>query len=114
MGVRFCPTVDEIFGHYLRLKNLGGDTSRVDEVISTVDIYSFEPFELPRKSHEFDFQSVSSYPIHFFFVWVCVFFFQATRGWNRQTRFIIFSFVDRTNIREARNREDKPRLVIGR
>ncbi|CAN6883064.1 unnamed protein product [Brassica oleracea] len=63
VGVRFCPTVDEIFGHYLRLKNLGGDTSRVDEVISTVDIYSFEPFELPRHS-----RMESSDQVYYFFV----------------------------------------------
>ncbi|KAG2320334.1 hypothetical protein Bca52824_013547 [Brassica carinata] len=50
VGFRFSPTDHEILGYYLRLKNLGGDTSLVDEVISTVDIYSFEPLELPHHS----------------------------------------------------------------
>ena len=51
MGFRFIPTDEEIVDYYLRLKNLGGDTSHVDKAISTVDICSFEPWELPSKSH---------------------------------------------------------------
>ncbi|CAH8352035.1 unnamed protein product [Eruca vesicaria subsp. sativa] len=46
----FSPTDEEILDPYARLKNLGGDTSHVDKVISTVDIYSLEPWELPRHS----------------------------------------------------------------
>ncbi|KAF2549515.1 hypothetical protein F2Q70_00019167 [Brassica cretica] len=47
VGFRFIPTDEEIVDYYLRLKNLGGDTSHVDKAISTVDICSFEPWELP-------------------------------------------------------------------
>ncbi|KAG2267514.1 hypothetical protein Bca52824_062069 [Brassica carinata] len=50
VGFRFIPTDEEIVDYYLRLKNLGGDTSHVDKAISTVDICSFEPWELPSKS----------------------------------------------------------------
>ncbi|XP_056841719.1 NAC domain-containing protein 5-like [Raphanus sativus] len=51
VGFRFIPTDEEIVDHYIRLKNLGGSTnSHVDEAISTVDICSFDPWELPCKS----------------------------------------------------------------
>ncbi|KAG2320335.1 hypothetical protein Bca52824_013548 [Brassica carinata] len=40
----------EIVNHYLKSKNMDGNTSHVDEVISTVDIYSFDPWELPSYS----------------------------------------------------------------
>ncbi|KAJ0245290.1 NAC domain-containing protein 4 [Hirschfeldia incana] len=50
VGFRFIPTDEEIVDYYLRLKNIGGDTSHVDKAISTVDICSFEPWELPSKS----------------------------------------------------------------
>ncbi|KAL0700512.1 hypothetical protein Bca4012_056634 [Brassica carinata] len=50
VGFRFRPTDEEIVGHYVRPKNLGSNTSHVDEVMNTVDIYSFDPWELPGKS----------------------------------------------------------------
>ncbi|CAL9213390.1 unnamed protein product [Arabidopsis halleri] len=50
VGFRFRPTDEEIVDHYLRPKNLDDDTSHVDEVISTVDICSFDPWDLPSKS----------------------------------------------------------------
>ncbi|CAD5311504.1 unnamed protein product [Arabidopsis thaliana] len=50
VGFRFRPNDEEIVDHYLRPKNLDSDTSHVDEVISTVDICSFEPWDLPSKS----------------------------------------------------------------
>ncbi|KAJ4914664.1 NAC domain-containing protein 5 [Raphanus sativus] len=50
VGFRFRPTDEEIVDHYLRSKNMDGNTSHVDEVISTVDICSFDPWELACKS----------------------------------------------------------------
>ncbi|KAJ4914686.1 NAC domain-containing protein 5 [Raphanus sativus] len=50
VGFRFRPTEDEIVDHYLKSKNMDGNTSHVDEVISTVDIYSFDPLELASQS----------------------------------------------------------------
>ncbi|KAG7652789.1 NAC domain superfamily [Arabidopsis suecica] len=50
VGFRFRPNDEEIVDHYLRPKNLDSDTSHVDEVISTVDICSFDPWDLPSKS----------------------------------------------------------------
>lgn len=49
VGFRFRPTDDEIVDHYLKSKNMDGNTSHVDEVISTVDIYSFDPLQLACK-----------------------------------------------------------------
>nr|VDD16661.1 unnamed protein product [Brassica rapa] len=49
VGYRFRPTDEEIVGHYVRPKNLESNTSHVDEVMNTVDIYSFDPWELPCK-----------------------------------------------------------------
>ncbi|EOA38239.1 hypothetical protein CARUB_v10009727mg [Capsella rubella] len=48
-GVRFCPTEEEIF-YYLRIKNLESNTSHVDQVISTVNISSSDPWHLPPKA----------------------------------------------------------------
>ncbi|XP_048613615.1 NAC domain-containing protein 5-like [Brassica napus] len=50
VGYRFHPTDEEIVGDYVRPKNFESNTSRVDEVMSTVDIYEFDPWELPYKS----------------------------------------------------------------
>ncbi|CAH8336742.1 unnamed protein product [Eruca vesicaria subsp. sativa] len=52
VGIRFLPTDEEMVDHYLRLKNLGGSiiTSHVDQVISTVNICNFDPWELPPQS----------------------------------------------------------------
>ncbi|CAF1923449.1 unnamed protein product, partial [Brassica napus] len=50
VGFRFRPTDEEIFNPYLKSKNMDGNTSHVDEVISTVDIYSFDPSELASQS----------------------------------------------------------------
>ena len=49
MGYRFHPTDEEIVGDYVRPKNIESNTSRVDEVMNTVDIYEFDPWELPCK-----------------------------------------------------------------
>ncbi|KAL0800596.1 hypothetical protein Bca101_055771 [Brassica carinata] len=51
VGLRFLPTDDEIVDYYLRLKNIGGSTtSHADQVINTVNICNFDPWELPRQS----------------------------------------------------------------
>ncbi|KAJ0245288.1 NAC domain-containing protein 3 [Hirschfeldia incana] len=50
VGYRFHPTDEEIVGDYVRPKNLESNTSHVDEVMNTVDIYEFDPWELPYKS----------------------------------------------------------------
>ncbi|KAL1220313.1 NAC domain-containing protein 5 [Cardamine amara subsp. amara] len=50
VGYRFRPTDEEIVDHYLLPKNLESDTSYVDGVISTVDICSFDPWDLSSQS----------------------------------------------------------------
>ncbi|KAJ4914665.1 NAC domain-containing protein 5 [Raphanus sativus] len=50
VGYRFHPTDEEIVGDYVRPKNLESNTSHVDEVMNTVDIYEFDPSELAGKS----------------------------------------------------------------
>ncbi|CAH8355514.1 unnamed protein product [Eruca vesicaria subsp. sativa] len=52
VGFRFRPTDEEIVDYYLRSrsKNIDGNKSHVDKVINTVDIYSFDPWELPPQS----------------------------------------------------------------
>ncbi|CDY15221.1 BnaC05g01000D [Brassica napus] len=50
VGYRFRPTDEEIVVHYVRPKNIESNTSHVDEVMNTVDIYSFDPWELRFKS----------------------------------------------------------------
>ncbi|XP_010457193.1 PREDICTED: NAC domain-containing protein 5-like [Camelina sativa] len=47
IGFRFCLTEEEIIDYYLRIKNLESNTSHVDEVISTVNICSSDPWHLP-------------------------------------------------------------------
>ncbi|PON49443.1 NAC domain containing protein [Parasponia andersonii] len=49
VGMRFCPTDEEVIGHYLRLKDLERD-SEVDPYIAQVDICDWDPWELPCKS----------------------------------------------------------------
>ncbi|KAF8111525.1 hypothetical protein N665_0074s0056 [Sinapis alba] len=51
VGLRFLPTDEELVDHYLRLKNIGGsNTSHVDQVISTLNICNFDPWDLPPQS----------------------------------------------------------------
>ncbi|KAF8055018.1 hypothetical protein N665_1305s0005 [Sinapis alba] len=50
VGFRFLPTDEEIIDYYLRSKNRDGNKSHVDEVINTVTICSFDPWELPSES----------------------------------------------------------------
>uniref|UniRef100_A0A1J3EY18 NAC domain-containing protein 5 n=1 Tax=Noccaea caerulescens TaxID=107243 RepID=A0A1J3EY18_NOCCA len=50
VGLRFRPTDEEMVERYLRPKNHDSDTSHVDRVISTVNICSFDPWDLPSES----------------------------------------------------------------
>ena len=45
VGLRFCPTEEEVINHYLKLK-LQGKDSEVDPYIAEVDIYKSDPWEL--------------------------------------------------------------------
>lgn len=53
VGFRFLPTDEEIVEYYLRSKNMDGNKRHVNEFINTVDICSFDPWELrlPCKSY---------------------------------------------------------------
>ncbi|KAL5230310.1 hypothetical protein ABZP36_029086 [Zizania latifolia] len=47
-GFRFHPTDDELVGYYLKRKS---DNLKIElEVIPVIDLYKFEPWELPEKS----------------------------------------------------------------
>lgn len=125
MGYRFHPTDEEIVGDYVRPKNLESNTSHVDEVMNTVDIYEFDPSELAGKCvflHCCLF--VSNQIINHLLSGVIVFSYcciqinhsQASRGLNRQMRFGTSSDVRRTNnkVRKERDRAGEPSLVLGR
>lgn len=48
-GFRFHPTDKELVGFYLSKKVLLKKSSKIDEIISQIDIYKFDPWDLPRK-----------------------------------------------------------------
>ncbi|KAF2610642.1 hypothetical protein F2Q70_00009898, partial [Brassica cretica] len=47
-GFRFHPTDEELVGFYLAKKVLLKKPSKIDEIISHIDIYKFDPWDLPR------------------------------------------------------------------
>lgn len=47
-GFRFHPTDEELVGFYLSKKVLLKKPSKIDEIISHIDIYKFDPWDLPR------------------------------------------------------------------
>lgn len=48
-GFGFYPTDEELVSHYLKKKSLG---QKIDhEIIPEVDIYKFEPWDLPGNFH---------------------------------------------------------------
>ncbi|ESQ48736.1 hypothetical protein EUTSA_v10021225mg [Eutrema salsugineum] len=47
-GFRFHPTDEELVGFYLSKKVLLKKPSKIDEIISQIDIYKFDPWDLPR------------------------------------------------------------------
>ncbi|VYS57169.1 unnamed protein product [Arabidopsis thaliana] len=47
-GFRFHPTDEELVGYYLSKKVLLKKTSKIDEIVSQIDIYKFDPWDLPR------------------------------------------------------------------
>ncbi|KFK42526.1 hypothetical protein AALP_AA1G005900 [Arabis alpina] len=50
VGFRFRPTDEEILKDYLRPKNLDNNTNHVDRVFNTINISSFDPWELRDQS----------------------------------------------------------------
>lgn len=48
VGERFSPTDEEIVNHFLKLKLLGNDHEVCK--IPDLDIYQFDPWDLPRKN----------------------------------------------------------------
>jgi len=48
-GFRFHPTDEELVGYYLSKKVLLKKTSKIDEIVSQIDIYKFDPWDLPSK-----------------------------------------------------------------
>ncbi|CAH2053868.1 unnamed protein product [Thlaspi arvense] len=47
-GFRFHPTDEELVGFYLSRKVHLKKPSKIDEIISQIDIYKFDPWDLPR------------------------------------------------------------------
>ncbi|KAG2246119.1 hypothetical protein Bca52824_085747 [Brassica carinata] len=47
-GFRFHPTDEELVGFYLSKKVFLKKSSKIDEIISQIDIYKFDPWDLPR------------------------------------------------------------------
>ncbi|KAG2317895.1 hypothetical protein Bca52824_021017 [Brassica carinata] len=47
-GFRFHPTDEELVGFYLSKKVLLKKSSKIDEIISQIDIYKFDPWDIPR------------------------------------------------------------------
>ncbi|KAL0717095.1 hypothetical protein Bca4012_066417 [Brassica carinata] len=47
-GFRFHPTDEELVGFYLSKKVLLKKPNKIDEIISHIDIYKFDPWDLPR------------------------------------------------------------------
>ncbi|CAH8384881.1 unnamed protein product [Eruca vesicaria subsp. sativa] len=50
-GFRFYPTDEELVGFYLSKKVLLKKSSKIDEIISQIDIYKFDPWDLPRSKN---------------------------------------------------------------
>ncbi|EOA29618.1 hypothetical protein CARUB_v10014270mg [Capsella rubella] len=50
-GFRFHPTDEELVGYYLSKKVLLKKPSKIDEIVSQIDIYKFDPWDLPRSSN---------------------------------------------------------------
>uniref|UniRef100_A0A1J3HR65 Transcription factor JUNGBRUNNEN 1 n=1 Tax=Noccaea caerulescens TaxID=107243 RepID=A0A1J3HR65_NOCCA len=47
-GFRFHPTDEELVGFYLSKKVVIKKPSKIDEIIAQIDIYKFDPWDLPR------------------------------------------------------------------
>ncbi|XP_028752257.1 protein NTM1-like 9 [Neltuma alba] len=65
LGYRFCPTDDELVGHYLRHKLMADDPS-IHETIPEIDVCNFEPGELPAVVSSFSLNK-SGEPEWYFF-----------------------------------------------
>eukprot|EP00253_Pinus_taeda_P020064 PITA_20064 len=60
-GFRFYPTEEELLDFYLKKRVQGGDPLQFHIIIPTLDLYQYDPWQLPRLAHVGDRQS-------FFFV----------------------------------------------
>lgn len=47
-GYRFYPTEEELVSFYLNKKLQGTPTPQLDRVVPLLDIYNFNPWDLPR------------------------------------------------------------------
>ncbi|KAK4790058.1 hypothetical protein SAY86_017362 [Trapa natans] len=47
-GFRFYPTDEELLGFYLRRKVEGQDLIRMNQTIRSIDIYKYDPWDLPK------------------------------------------------------------------
>ncbi|CAF2101853.1 hypothetical protein HID58_019635 [Brassica napus] len=50
-GFRFHPTDEELVGFYLSQKVLLKKSSKIDEIINQIDIYKFDPWDLPHVAY---------------------------------------------------------------
>lgn len=46
-GFRFYPTEEELVGFYLKKTIQGGHQLNFDRIIPTLDLYQYDPWELP-------------------------------------------------------------------
>ncbi|XP_028752255.1 protein NTM1-like 9 [Neltuma alba] len=65
LGYRFCPTDEELVGHYLRHKLMADDPS-IHDTIPEIDVCNFEPGELPAVVSSFSLNK-SGEPEWYFF-----------------------------------------------
>eukprot|EP00253_Pinus_taeda_P020945 PITA_20945 len=52
-GFRFFPTEEELLGFYLKKRIQAGYPLIVDKIIPTLDLYQYEPWQLPGLAHDF-------------------------------------------------------------
>lgn len=65
-GFRFHPTDEELVGFYLSKKVVLKKPSKIDEIIDQIDIYKFDPWDLPRKLCSLTISFVSCAPNHIY------------------------------------------------
>ena len=65
-GFRFHPTDEELVGFYLRRKVEKKPISL--ELIKQIDIYKYDPWDLPSKSY-YSYLQDYFHILHFFYIW---------------------------------------------